>query len=96
MEARRSTTNHEREGCGHGPGLPELGLRARVILASEEIRAGRVDPRSGSEARRRLPESEPTFAKWRALVEKQDAAVPFRVRVDVASWGSCGDAAFVV
>jgi hypothetical protein len=29
-------------------------------------------------------------------MEKQDAAVPFRVRLDVSSRGSCGDAAFVV
>ena len=92
LEIRSSTENHEREGCGRGARLPELRVRSCYLFTPKKVRSGRVDPRSGSEARRRLPESEPAFTRGRALVEEQDAAVPFRVRVDVAAWRAGGDA----
>ena len=70
MEARRSTENHERARRGRGPRLQELGLRACYLFTPEKVRAGRVDPRSGSEARRRLPESEPAAPRRRFIMEK--------------------------
>ena len=46
---------------GRGARLPELGLRSCHLFTPKKVRPGRVDPRGGSEARRRLPESEPAF-----------------------------------
>ena len=61
LEIRSSTENHERERRRRGARLPELGLRSCHLFTPKKVRAGRVDPRGGSEARRRLCAREPAF-----------------------------------